>query len=525
MSKLLLINPSYNGTYGSTVGNLASPIYPVMSLSTLAGESRKAGHDVTILDLSFHRYDPQFVEDTIRRVSPDVVGVTATTPLANQMQDIAYVAKSVSASILTIAGGAHVTALKTEALRRSALDIVVFGEGDRTIVEIMSGKRVSQIEGICYSDSGELKTNGPRHMVEDLDELAMPAWDLYPIDEYRTISRLIAKRPPVSSIEFSRGCVFKCDFCASKNTMGLGYRKKSPERCAEEMLYLQRLGYREVILTDDIFTSDNNWAAAVCEEFIKRDVKMLWTCTNGIRVDSANDELFRLMRRAGCYRVHFGFESGNDEVLRKFGKGGKATLDAGVTAVTKASDAGLQTFGMFMLGLTGDNEQTMQDTINYAKRVTVDAMRFGITVPFPGTKMFDDLHKAGLIKSYDWDLYTVYNDAGQIFSHPDLSWETLIRYFRKSHFEAYILNPGYILRRLVSSIRTGELFWDMYYFMKFNMTLVTRKSEPNENYRFRQSWDRSDAQRIPYEEPPSAKGVRRAVIRSQGPLAAGVTQD
>jgi len=520
VANVLLINPSYNGTYGSTVGSLASPIYPVMSLATIGGEARRAGHNVTILDLSYLRYSPQMVRDAVVSASPDVVGITATTPLANQMQDIACVAKSVSSSILTVGGGAHATALMGETLRRSALDMVVYGEGDRTFIDILAGKPRSEIGGLVYAGGGGVVVTPPQAMVEDLDELAMPAWDLYPVEQYRKISRLIAKRPPVSSIEFSRGCVYKCDFCASKNTMGLGYRKKSPERCAEEMLHLQSLGYREVILTDDIFTSDNHWATAVCEEMIRRKVTLLWTCTNGIRVDSANDELFKAMRRAGCYRVHFGFESGNDEVLRKFGKGGRATLTAGIEAVDKARSAGLQTFGMFMLGLTGDTASTMQDTIDYARQVRVDAMRFGITVPFPGTKMFDDLHRAGLIKSYDWDLYTVYNDAKQIFSHPDLSWETLIRYFRKSHFEAYVLNPGYIIRRLISSIRSGELFWDIYYFAKFNLLLAGRRTEPSEAYRFREAWEKPalEPQQVAFVEPPTAKGVsRRLVVRAASP--------
>ena len=511
MTNLLLINPSYNGTYGATVGSLASPIYPVMSLATLGGEARRAGHRVTILDLSYQRYSPQLVHDEIVRIAPDVVGITATTPLANQMQDIACVAKSVSHDILTVAGGAHPTALMSDALRQSSLDLIVYGEGDRTIVDILSGKLRSEINGVCYFDGDSVKTTPPQPMVEDLDDLAMPAWDLYSAKQYRKISRLIAKRPPVSSIEFSRGCVYKCDFCASKNTMGLGYRKKSAERCADEMLHLQSLGYREVILTDDIFTSDNDWAVSVCEEFIRRKVKLLWTCTNGIRVDSANDRLFQVMRQSGCYRVHFGFESGNDEVLHKFGKGGRATLTGGVEAVDMARAAGLQTFGMFMLGLTGDSEQSMQDTVDYAKRVKVDAMRFGITVPFPGTRMFDELDKSGLIKSYDWDLYTVYNDAKQIFSHPDLSWETLIRYFRKSHYEAYLLNPGYILRRLISGLKTGEFFWDLYYFMKFNVVLLGRKPEQSEDYRFREKWQRQEysSGEIVYIDPPAAKGVSR----------------
>lgn len=524
MARLLLINPSYFRTYGSNEGGLANPIYPVMSLSALAGAARRAGHHVGILDMSYQRYNPDTIRERILSEKPDVVGITATTPLANQMRDISYLAKDISRNIVTVAGGPHATALMQETLRQSIIDMVAYGEGDQTIVDILNGKPPAEIDGICWRDGERYITNPMRHMIEDLDQLAMPAWDLYPVDDYRKyVTRLMAKKPPVSTIEFSRGCVYKCDFCASKNTMGLGYRKKSPERCAEEMLMLQRLGFREVVLSDDIFTSDNNWAIAVCEEFIRRGVKMAWTCSNGIRVDSANNELFHVMKRAGCYRVHFGFESGNDEVLQRFGKGGKATLQQGIDAVKMARAVGLQTFGMFMLGLSSDTEKTMQDTIDYCKRVKVDAMRFGITVPFPGTKMFDELHQSGHIKSYDWDMYTVYNDAHQIYEHPNLDWATISRYFKKSHVEAYLLNPGYILRRLVSSIRNLELVWDVYYFFKF-LRLVRKHNSPDndDEYLYRDRWAKLGIERrnVVYVEPPVTKGVPRKPKISRSPQQA-----
>src|SRR5690606_33621602 len=124
----------------------------------------------------------------------------------------------------------------------------------------------------------------------------------------------------------------------------------------EELVRAAHLGFREAVLVDDIFTTNNEWAAAVCEEIIRRDPGVAWTCTNGIRVDSANDELFRLMKAAGCYRVYFGFESGNEQVLEAFGKGGRATLDKGVEAVEMARRAGLEPNGFFLVGLTGDTE-------------------------------------------------------------------------------------------------------------------------------------------------------------------------
>lgn len=508
MAKLLLINPSYYRTYGSNEGGLGNPIYPVLSLACLAATARAAGHEVKIVDLSFRRYEPDMIRELFRTEKPDVVGITATTPLANQMRDISYIAKEVSPSIVTIGGGPHASALPQETLRQSALDMVAFGEGDWTIVDVMNGMPRASIKGIVWRDGDEIITNEHRELIHDINDLPIPAWDLYPFEDYlKHTSRIIAKRLPVSTIEFSRGCVFQCDFCASKNTMGMGYRKKTPSRCADEMLFLQKLGYREVVLADDIFTSDHNWATAVCDEFIRRGVKMAWTCTNGIRVDSAKDELFEKMRAAGCYRVHFGFESGNDEVLKAFGKGGKASLDQGVTAATQARRAGMDTFGMFMLGLSGDTEESMQDTINYARRVAVDAMHFGITVPFPGTKMFDKLHRAGKIKSYDWDIFTVYNNAFQIYEHPNLSWELINKYFRKAHIEAYFQNPGYIWRRFVKGVKTGEFFWDVYYFFKF-LTLMRgqRKTAEKETYAYADTWGALGVvkESIKYFPPPIA---------------------
>jgi hypothetical protein len=168
---------------------------------------------------------------------------------------------------------------------------------------------------------------------------------------------------------------------------------------------------------------------------------------------------------------------------------------------------------MFMLGLSSDNEKTMQDTIDYGKQVKVDAMRFGITVPFPGTKMFDNLHRSGHIKSYDWDMYTVYNDAHQIYEHPNLDWQLISRYFKKSHVEALLLNPGYILRRFLSGLKSLELFWDVYYFFKFIKLMKAYQPQVDQldEYEYRHLWGAKKISRpnICYIEPVPIKGVSR----------------
>ena len=158
----------------------------------------------------------------------------------------------------------------------------------------------------------------------------------------------------------------------------------------------------------------------VCEAIYKSGVDMSWTCTNGIRVESADDELFKTLRKSGCYRVSFGFESGNDEVLKAFGKGGRATVKQAKKAVKSARAAGIDTNGYFMVGLSADTEKSMDDTINLARALPLDMMKFGVAIAFPGTKMFNDYVEKGLVRSFDWDEYMIYTDQ-DLFAHKNLS--------------------------------------------------------------------------------------------------------
>ena len=466
MANVLLINPSYQPTYGAARGGIINPIYPTLGLATIAASAREHGHRIDILDLSWRPYDIDLIRSRILEKKPDVVGITATTPLMNQLRDMSVLIKDISKAIIVAGGGAHPSALPRETLHESMLDLVFAAEADFSFPEICDGDDPATVKGIWHRKGDELCFSGMSRPIENLDDLPMPAWDLYPLEDYRQISRLLCKRSPVTMAEFSRGCVFVCDFCASKITMARGYRKKSPERCAEEVRLMHRLGFREFMLADDIFTSDKKWAMEVCEAIIRTGVDMAWTCSNGIRVESADDELFRVLRRAGCYRVSFGFESGNDEVLKLFGKSGKATIDQGKIAVERARKAGIEVTGFFMLGLSPDTEDTMMDTINFARTLPVDMMKFGITIAFPGTTMFNDYVKKGLIRSYDWDEYFIYTTK-PLFTHKTLSYEAIHKYVKLAHRKAIFQNPSFWLRRILRGIRTGEFFWDVYYAMQY----------------------------------------------------------
>ena len=509
---VLLINPSYSASYGGSKASIVNPVAPTLGLATIAATALERGHKVEILDMSWRPYDFELVRDKILKTKPDIVGITATTPLMNQLRDMSVLIKDISKDITLVGGGSHPSALPQETLHESMLDAVFVGEADYSFADICDGLPFSKIPGLVYRDTEEIFSTGLRTPIENLDDLPMPAWHLYNIKDYYKMSRLLARRLPIVMAEFSRGCVYKCDFCASKITLALGYRKKSPKRCAEEVKYIHSLGFREFWLTDDIFTSDQKWAKNVCDAITDTGVDMAWTCTNGIRVESADDDLFRSLRKSGCYRVAFGFESGNDEVLKSFGKGGRATVEQARKAVQLARKTGIETIGYFMVGLSADTEKSMNDTIEFARTLPMDMMKCGVAIAFPGTKMFNNYVDKGLVRSFDWDEYMIFT-AQDLFAHENLSFNTIQEYVNKFFRRCILFNPGFIFRRFIRGIRTGEFFWDLYYAIKFYFLPAT-SNQVKSSYYSKESWPIYDFSKRP-PKPAKYQTVRKTKVNAE----------
>jgi anaerobic magnesium-protoporphyrin IX monomethyl ester cyclase len=522
MANVLLINPSFVPTYGGTKISVTSPYFPALGLAAVAAVARVRGHHVKILDLSYRAYDFQLIRKTIEDMQADVVGVTGTTPLMNQIRDISVlvqdIAKETRRKIFAVAGGPHVTALPEQSLRESMLDAVFVGEADYSFADFCDVLNPAHISGLYYRDGDNIISTGWRPLVENLDELPMPAWDLYNPEDYKGIvAHLLARRTPITVAEFSRGCVFQCDFCASKITLGQGYRKKSPARCAAEVKRIEEVGFREFWLADDIFTSDQKWATDVCHAITAAKADVTWTCTNGIRVESADANVFEALRQAGCYRVSFGFESGNDAILKAFGKGGKASIEQGRHAVRIARRAGLDTAGTFLLGLAEDTEDTMNDTIEYARALPLDMLKFGVTIAFPGTIMFDRYVKKGLVRSYDWDQYFAFTDEA-LFNHEHLSYDTIKRYMTKAYQRAMLFNPEFAFRRLLRGFRTGEFFYDAWYAIRMYF-LPASSAGVQSAYYAKERWPHYDF----WSHPPEYVGVLKPLKQRSPEMEASLS--
>jgi radical SAM superfamily enzyme YgiQ (UPF0313 family) len=286
--------------------------------------------------------------------------------------------------------------------------------------------------------------------------LPFPEYSLFEIENYM-IAPAIARKNPVAWVETSRGCVYNCIFC-NKSSFGKTFRVKSPERVVEEFLRIIDYGFKEIYIADDGFTTDMDRAKKICDLLIKKGVHIGWSTFNGVRADRLDLELLEKMKEAGCYRIYLGIESGSQKILDRIKKG--ININQVEDAVNWCKKVGIEVGGLFMLGLPGDSEETMQETIYFAKKLNLELAKAAIAIPLPSTEMFNELEEKGLIKTYDWKNYNYHSIPSLIYNHQSLSWPVVEKYYNKFYREVY-LRPEVIKNKLKNSIKNRTLLSDI----------------------------------------------------------------
>ncbi len=452
--KIILVSPSYDFVYRGAKIKPGAMYSPSLGLASIGGALLAAGHEVRVCDLN--RSSEADLASALREFSPDIAGISFTTILSAEAARVAGEIKKQSPGVMVVAGGVHPTSMPEDALSCPHFDAACVGEGDLSMPELAGGGPVEDIPGFAYRRAGEVKVNPRRPLIADLDALPYPAWKLFDVPSYST-TKLLTRANPAGWLETSRGCPYGCVYC-NKSVFGRGFRAKSAARVVDEMAYMLDCGFREIHLADDCFTVDIPRAKSICRGILERGLKFSWATVTGIRADRVDQELLNLMKEAGCYRVFYGIESGSEEVLRRINKG--ETPDDVRRAVEMSRKAGLEVHGFFMLALPGDTEKTMRQTIDFAKELDLDMAKAAITVPLPATPYFEELSSQGRIKSRDWTRYNLYFPARTLYDHPALDWDTVDRYYRAFYREFYF-RPGFIWRRLLASLRGGQLLDDI----------------------------------------------------------------
>ena len=391
--RVLLINPYYP---------ISETPSPPLGLAYLAAALAQAEIAVKILDLVVFPYSRSMLQDLMAAFKPQIAGITAVTMTFNSAISVIKDIKGINPDILTVIGGPHVSFCERETLiSHPELDVVVIGEGERTIVELCqtvdNHKPMDNVNGIAYRRGKDICCNPKRERVENLDELPLPDRRLLPLGRYRALNMPI-------SLTTSRGCPFKCIFCVGRKMVGAKIRYRSPAKVVDELEYLSTLNFHQINIADDLFTANKNHCLSVCDEIIKRKLELHWT--SFARVDTVSEDMLIRMKAAGCDAVSFGLESANLEILETIKKG--ITLEQVEAAIGMCRRAGVTPYASFILGLPGETPQSIEETMAFGKKMKRLGLAFGfhLLAPFPGTEVREYRDRYGIrILTDDWSQY------------------------------------------------------------------------------------------------------------------------
>jgi radical SAM superfamily enzyme YgiQ (UPF0313 family) len=456
-------------------------VWPQCSLAQHAA-MLQPDYTVEVIDAIAERLPWSEFERRLRAKAPKYYFTQCTAPtLTNDMHGV-MVAKSLGA--ITMAFGTHVTAMPAETLRDyPALDFVLRGEPEltfREVIDVLEGRQaerapwvqallekadpswepspdtgmregnlpdLSTVKGLVWRRQGEITTNESRPFIPELDDLPVPLYHLLPLDQYR----MPLMKGPFAFVVTSRGCTAGCKYCIKHVSYQWSVRLLSPPRIVEELWLLHGLGIHNIHMYADLFTANRQQVMELCERIIAEGLKIRWTCNS--RVDYVDEEMLRMMGRAGCWMISWGIESGNEAILKRAAKG--ADPKKARQALTWARQAGIKNWGYFIIGLPGETVETIRQTIDFAKRLPLEIALFHIAAPYPGTPFFFEVVGNGWFREGTrWE--EVDMDKGTVLQYDNLSAEDLM-YWQKRAFREWALRPGpawTYLKMLVSDTRT-----------------------------------------------------------------------
>lgn len=422
---------------------------PPLGLLYIAAVLEENDIDVCVIDAEVENLSLEECSRKIEKISPSLVGVTAMSTFVSTSAKLLSYVKEIDSDILTFMGGPHPTVLPERTLTEyENVDVVVRGEGEYTVNELCksylnSNDDLSNIKGISFRQGNEMINTPARPFIEDLDTLPFPARHMTPVDRYR-INTIYGEKGITTTLSTSRGCPYTCAYCGQP--FGRKMRFRSPESIISEIKQLRLLGINHILFIDDTMTLNKKRMNKLLDYMIKEEFNIRWACTT--RVDCVDKDLLVKMKKAGCIKVDFGIESGNQRILDLIRKG--ITLDQARNAVDITKSVGLDVVTYFMLGHPGETKDTIEDTIRFACELNPDVAQFAVHVPLPGTETW----KFAKNGEYGMELLTdsvdnvgKYGETAVIRVN-DLSEYDLPRY-QNLAFKRFYLRPGYILNRLM----------------------------------------------------------------------------
>lgn len=443
--------------------NIEPYILPNLGLGYLATALRNRGNDVVYLDCLKEKVRSSKWEKILKTNSYDMIGIQMYSYTYDSVKSMLQIAKRINSNIITIIGGPHANAVPKETLENiKEIDYVIHGEGEVAFPELVdvlktiSKDSLFSVPNLAWRNNNNQVQINKRLFIENLDTLELPAWDLMDPRTYPHLSHgLLNREYPIAPIFSTRGCPFNCSFCSSHANMGNTIRKRTPSKVVDEIEFLvKEYGVREIHFEDDNFTFYKDFAAEVCQLIIDRKVKISWACPNGVRLDTLDAELLKLMERAGCYSFALGIESGSDRVL-KLMKKGNSTEKMRQKIRLIAETTRIRMTGFLIVGFPGETEDDIRQTEKLVLEEPLHRVSASSFLPLPGTKIYENLVKEGkLPQKYDWNKLTEFEE--DVFSVGSLSKKMILDSMRNMHLKFY-LRPK-IIFNILREINSLEQF-------------------------------------------------------------------
>jgi len=443
-----------------------------LGLGYLAKVLESRGDKVKILDIGIEGESEKKISNFIELFSPNVVGITVQTHNYSKALMIAGLVKRLNPKCPVILGGPHPSILTEDTLSEPTVDIVMRGEGDISIVELMDclehGCSLDSIRGISFKKNGKINHNEDRPFIEDINTIPFPAWHLFKMDEYLAKINGCKVAPVLSS----RGCPFRCIFCYRGPSAGKIFRPRSPENVVSEIEQLRGLyGIGSILFVDDTFTLNQKRAEKICDLLIEKQLGISWRCQT--RADCLNINLLKKMKMSNCIDISIGVESGNRKILAATQKqrknindnkqnningfsqsqeSDKRIEDKSYKEVVKkafnmSAEVGISTSATFIIGLPGDTKESVQETIDFAKELNPNYAIFYAAMPYPGTELSRIIKERGGKLPKNWDDYRLMSS--------DIASSKMLAAFNISELSEKEL--GYYLKTAQMEFQMGRL--------------------------------------------------------------------
>ncbi|MFN7146036.1 MAG: B12-binding domain-containing radical SAM protein [Myxococcota bacterium] len=443
--RVLLLNPSIRAEQFGRFAALLEPM-PCIGITYVATFLAQAGHQVRVWDDFAMQAGPEAILAEVDRFRPDVFGASILTPVATDVKNLLRRARAKHPGMRTFAGNIHADVFPDEFLDDGTCDAVVHGEGEKAAVDLLEawarGEDGSKVPGVSVKGH-----RGKRRPIDaNLDAYPFPDWGLTPYTRYSLLPLGTIQRPIVA-LAASRGCPYSCTYC-SLESKGKGYRRRSVGNVVDEMEHdVRAFGAKQIGFMDPIFPLGSKHAIEFSKEVVRRGLEQKMSWLSELRTDSVDRDALVWMHKSGCRRLVFGIESGDDALLKTVKK--KNDIETSRQTVKWCREIGITTVGLFMIGMPGETPEQTKRTIDYACELELDFAKFAITVPFPGSDLYEQMVRDGKLSRRDWENYTTFNpDLNRIVVASDVQTpEQLLNSLREATMRFY-LRPRMIAHQL-----------------------------------------------------------------------------